>query len=42
MDMANEEGIMGLSLGVFNLTSAGISVGLLMAFLLAVFFKPRN
>lgn len=42
MDMANENGILGLSLGVFNLTSAGISVAVVCAFFLALVFKPRH
>ena len=42
MDMVNENGIIGLSLGVFNLTSAGISVALVVAFFLSLIFKPQN
>ena len=42
MDMALDNGIMGLSLGIFNLTSAGISVAVVMAFVIAIFFKPKN
>ena len=42
MDVANENGIMGLTLGIFNLTSAGISIAVVMAFFLALLFKPRN
>lgn len=42
MDVANENGIMGLTLGIFNLTSAGISVAVFTAFVLALFFKPKN
>lgn len=42
MDMAMEEGILGLSLGIFNLTSAGISVAVVVAFFLSLIFKPKN
>ncbi len=42
MDTANETGIIGLSLGIFNLTSAGISIALVSAFFLALLFKPRH
>ncbi len=42
MDIANESGIMGLSLGIFNLTSAGISIAVVSAFFLALLFKAKN
>jgi stage V sporulation protein AE len=42
MDAASEEGVIGLGLGIFNLTSAGISSAVIMAFLLAVLFRPRD
>ncbi|MBQ8219177.1 MAG: SpoVA/SpoVAEb family sporulation membrane protein [Bacilli bacterium] len=42
MDLASENGIMGLSLGIFNLTSAGISVAVVSAFFLALVFKPKH
>ena len=42
MDIANETGIMGLTLGIFNLTSAGISVAIVLAFILALIFKPKH
>lgn len=42
MDVAHENGILGLALGIFNLTSAGISVAVVSAFILALFFKPRH
>lgn len=42
MDMANESGVIGLSLGIFNLTSAGISIALVSAFFLSLIFKPKN
>ena len=42
MDMASDHGIIGLSLGIFNLTSSGISVALVTAFILSLIFKPQN
>ena len=42
MDVAAENGIMGLALGIFDLTSAGISVAVVCAFILALIFKPRH
>ena len=42
MDTAKDLGAIGLSFGVFNLTSAGISVALVMGFILCLFFKPKH
>lgn len=42
MDVASENGFMGLALGIFDLTSAGISVAVVSAFVLALIFKPRH
>ena len=42
MDLALDNGVMGLALGIFDLTSAGISVAVVCAFLLALMFKPRH
>ena len=42
MDVASENGVMGLSLGIFDLTSAGISVAVVVAFLLAILFKAKH
>ena len=42
MDMVNELGTLGLAFGVFNLTSAGISVALFLGFTFAIFFKPKH
>lgn len=42
MDIASENGIMGLSLGIFNLTSAGISIAVVSAFFIAILFKPKH
>lgn len=42
MDSASKLGIIGLSLGIFDLTSAGISIAVVSAFFLALLFKPRD
>ena len=42
MDMASDNGVMGLALGIFDLTAAGISVAVVCAFLLSLIFKPRH
>ena len=42
MDIAEDNGIMGLTMGIFDLTSAGISVAVVCAFFLALLFKPKN
>lgn len=42
MDIAGEMGAIGLAFGVFNLTSAGISVAVVVAFLLCLIFKPKH
>lgn len=42
MDMAGDMGTLGLAFGIFNLTSAGISVAVVVAFLLCLVFKPKH
>ena len=42
METATTQGTIGLTLGVFNLTSAGISLALFLSFVLALIFKPRH
>ena len=42
MDMASKNGFIGLALGIFDLTSAGISVAVVAAFFLALIFKPKH
>lgn len=39
---AHEQGIMGILLGMFDLTAAGITSAILFAFLAAVIFKPKT
>jgi len=42
MDIASEMGPLGLSFGIFNLTSAGISIAIVASFILCLFFKPKH
>ena len=42
MDTARDNGLIGLSLGIFDLTSAGISIAVVAAFFLALLFKPKH
>lgn len=42
MDKAGELGFIGLAYGIFNLTAAGISIAIVMAFILALIFKPKH
>lgn len=39
---ATDIGVLGLALGIFDLTAAGISVAIVMAFFLALIFKPKH
>lgn len=42
MHQAEEHGFIGIAMGIFELTSAGISSAILFAFLVAVIFKPKG
>ena len=42
MDTASDIGILGLATGIFNLTAAGISLAVFLAFFLSLVFKPRH
>lgn len=42
MEQADEHGLIGIAMGIFNLTSAGISSAILFAFIMAVIFKPKG
>ena len=42
METGTTLGPLGLALGIFNLTSAGISIALFLSFVLALIFKPRH
>lgn len=39
---AQEHGVMGILLGMFDLTASGITSAILFAFLVAVIFKPKS
>ena len=42
METGEVLGPLGLAFGIFDLTSAGISVALFISFVLALIFKPRH
>lgn len=42
LDKAREVGYFGIFQGMFNTTSAGISVAILSAFIISLIFKPRG
>lgn len=42
MTATDDQGVLGLALGVFDLTAAGISIAIVSAFLLALIFKPKH
>lgn len=42
MHQAHEHGFIGIGMGIFELTSAGISSAILFAFLVAIIFKPKG
>ena len=42
MESAGSYGIMGLVMGMFNLTATGICSAIIISFFLSLFFKPRD
>lgn len=42
MQSAEEHGFIGIGMGIFELTSAGISSAILFAFIIALIFKPKG
>lgn len=42
LTQAQEHGVMGILLGMFDLTASGITSAILFAFLVAVIFKPKS
>lgn len=42
LESANEHGFWGIGMGMFSLTSAGITASILFSFILALFFKPKG
>jgi stage V sporulation protein AE len=39
---SDEHGLVGIAIGIFQLTSAGIASAIVFGFLVAVFFKPKG
>ncbi len=39
---AEKSGFLGIGMGIFEVTSAGISSAILFGFLIAIFFKPKG
>ncbi len=42
METAGKIGPLGIAFGIFNLTSAGISIAIVSAFTLSLIFKPKH
>ena len=42
MDTVNNFGVMGLFMGMFDLTSSGIVAAIVFSFVLSLMFKPRD
>ena len=42
MDTVNNFGVMGLFIGMFDLTSSGIVAAIIFSFFLSLIFKPRS
>lgn len=42
LDKAQEYGIMGLAMGMFDLTASGITAAIIIAFFITLIFKPKN
>lgn len=42
MEQADENGLLGIGIGIFHLTSVGIASAILFGFLVALIFKPKG
>lgn len=42
MRQADEHGFIGIAMGIFELTSAGISSAILFGFIVALIFRPKG
>ncbi len=42
MEQAGKSGVMGLTMGMFNLTASGITAAIVCSFVFALIFKPKN
>lgn len=42
MQQASDSGVMGLPMGMFNLTASGITAAIVFSFVFALIFKPKD
>ena len=42
LDKASSEGLMGLMMGMFDLTATGITAAIIFTFIFTLFFKPKH
>ncbi|MFD1018554.1 stage V sporulation protein AE [Thalassobacillus hwangdonensis] len=42
MEQTSDHGLIGIAMGIFQLTSAGIASAILFGFIVAVIFKPKG
>ena len=42
MDMAMDQGLVALFMGMFNLTASGITAAIIFSFFLSLIFKPKD
>ena len=42
LEKANEYGLIGLAMGMFNLTASGITSAIFFAFIFSLFFRPKD
>ncbi len=42
LEKASDMGVMGLLMGMFDLTASGITAAIVFTFIFALFFKPKN
>lgn len=42
LNKANEYGILGILMGMFDLTATGITAAIIFSFIFALIFKPKN
>ena len=42
LERANEAGLLGLAMGMFDMTATGITAAIVFSFLFALVFRPKN
>ncbi len=42
IDMTLDQGVIGLCMGMFNLTASGITAAIVFSFIFSLIFKPKN